>query len=182
MLTLALLPDRLENLPKARQLLFAWLGWRHGGVVPLRKDIRPEDLRGAMAAVSVVDVDLPDRIIFRQYATIIAERTGHDRRGENALDMADPDDRLLRIERYRNLIKTPCGMIATQSIHLADGSEFEVNLLMLPVATELNAEPGFVYISEDLTEHRDWHKPSKIVAKPVAHDISYIDIGRGLPS
>ncbi len=181
MISLAQLTDRLANLPNSCQLLGAWLNWRKSGIVLLRKHIHPEDLRAAMAAVSILEIESLERISFRLHASNVVQRTGYDRKGENALDLVAPKDRAQRFERYRNVAETPCGMFGTQRLHLADGSVHEVFVLILPAATAPHAVPRFLYIAEDLTEHRDWREPSKIVTTPLAHDTAYIDIGRGVP-
>lgn len=181
MVSIIQLATRLSDLPNCQVFLDAWHGWRGDNVLPLRGDVRPEDLRATMSTITILEMITPEQVIIRKYASNMIDRTGQDMKGVNIMEIANPDHRQKRLERYQNLATTPCGMLGIQPVRLADNSLLDVILLILPVAKALGGDPKFFYVAEKITDNREWHEPSNVVATPTAKNMEYIDIGCGVP-
>jgi hypothetical protein len=181
-LTLANLGERLEKQLNCRLFLAAWLKWRGEQVLPARPDIRAEDLKAAMPATSVWEVEAQDKYIVRLGATVFEEQTGENRRGKNFMDLTPEADRQTRMQRLTPIVKYPCGVFADGcQLRLKDGSTMEFDVLLLPATKVLDGNPNLIYFCNDLTDKTKPIDRSEIVEAPLMQSFAYIDIGCGIP-
>ena len=181
-LTLLTLNDRLETRENCRLFLQAWQKWRGGKVLPLRSDVRPEDLKAAMAAVSVWELKGDGKVMVRLGATLFEEQTGETRRGKNYLDLMPERIREQGMERLQPIVRVPCGIFADGcSLRLKDGRSLEFDILLLPVAEAPEQKPTFIYYGIDLADRAKPFDISEIDKGPFVTSTTHIDIGCGVP-
>ena len=85
------LSDRLEAVPNCRKFLDVWQRWRGARLMPIKSDVRPEALGSAMSAITIFEIEAPDRIIFRMVSSDVEAFTGRMRKGANYVELAGPE-------------------------------------------------------------------------------------------
>ena len=182
MVTLAKVSDRLEAAPNCQRLLDVWQQWRGDRLLPTRSDAHPEALGPAMSAITIFEVEAPDRIIFRILSSDIESFTGRTRTGANYVELARPEDREQRIDRHQRMINTPCGATSLITVFPESGLTATLHSLILPLAKDGEAKPTFLYAASDIDSDKRWDILPVHLSAPLANQFDYIDIGRGLPS
>lgn len=181
MLTLSSLPQRLADLPHCRAFLSAWLQWRGERPLPVRADVRPEQLGPALSALSVLEVVAPDEIVVRLVSSEAEAFWGVPIKGRNYVDLVRPEDRPERIERHQRLINTPCGALTATQLVSERRLVASVRAVILPVAAEAGATPTFLYIATDFDRERQLARTTTHAA-PLAGGFEHVDIGFGVPA
>jgi hypothetical protein len=181
MITLDGLAESSTQHPDCIGFLEVWQKWRGDNVVPVRSDVHPEDLGPVLPAIAILEIESPERVVFRLHASRVTAITGYDIKGLNLIDLAAPEERQIRIERYQNLRRQPCGMFTVQDVKLPNGKSFEVTALFLPVASTPGEPPNLVYVAQQITEPVTWDVQPSRPSFPLAKQFSYVDIGCGLP-
>lgn len=178
------LDDVLQELPDGshrRRFFDAWLRWRGDRMVPLRSDVRPEDLAAALSSLGVLEVEAMDKIIMRVSSSIARDRTGRDSRGGNLIEMTRPEDRAMRMKRLWQMVTTPCGALAETRMTLKSGLESVLHSLVLPVAAEPDAPPRLLYVVSEFTGTHEPGPDDRAGGMPLSHHYRLIDIGAGVP-
>lgn len=181
MVALAELPDLLEAAPNCRRHLDVWQRWRGDGVMPARSRVRPEELGATMSAITIFEVEAPDRIIFRILASDIEAFTGRSRAGDNYVDLARPEFRDERIKRHQQMINRPCGAVTRLSVCPESDLQATVRSLILPLAKDGDSIPSFLYVASDIVGDKQWDVLPIHLSAPLANEFDYIDIGCGVP-
>ena len=171
----------LINAPHCRTLLHAWLNWRGDNPLPSTDSVLAEDLGSALGNVTVFEAHAPERVIFRLVAAWHEMLTDRDLKGENFVDMASPEHRPLRIQRFWNIATTPCGSIGDVTITRRSGLPTPFKSLMLPVSPGTPGKPMRIYTAID-----EYGEPASLGdmaldPAPLSQRITYIDIGFGTP-
>jgi hypothetical protein len=93
--------------PKVRKVYEYWLRKSAGGHLPSRSDIKPEDLRGLLAYVFLVDVARePLRFTFRLVGTEITRWAGSEYAGFSFGDQESAPNWKAVFDDYRSVVDT----------------------------------------------------------------------------
>ena len=112
MVDLTTCAEMLRASPHRLALLEAWLGWRGDELVPYVGDVKAEDLGTAIGYVSVLEMQSPDRAIFRLVGEWYDRVTEQELLGENFIDMVAEEHRQPRSKRVWNIVSVPCGILS----------------------------------------------------------------------
>jgi len=181
MLTLNDVPQELPDGSHRRRFFDAWLRWRGDNMVPVRANVRPEDLAASLSSLGILEAETMDKIIMRVSSSIARERTGRDSRGANLIEMTRPEDRAMRMKRLWQLVTIPCGAVADTHMVLKSGLESVLHSLVLPVAAEPDAEPRLLYVVSEFAGKREPNPGDRADGMPLSHHYRLIDIGAGVP-
>ncbi len=175
------LSDRLEAAPNCRKFLYVWQRWRGARLMSIKSDVRPEALGSAMPAITIFEVEAPDRIIFRMVSSDLEASTGRMRKGAKYVELARPEDREERIERHRRLVNTPCGAFSLVAIYPESGLTASLRSLALPLARDNEIKPRFLYVASDIESDKRWEPLPARFSSSLAVEYIYVDIGCGAP-
>ena len=180
MLTLANIDERFASCPNCQNFLAIWQQWRGDQTIPTRSDIRPESLGSTMGAITILEVEAPERLIIRMVSTGIETIIKESKVGQNYVDLASPEDREERIQRHQRLVNTPCGALSLVTVNSEEGYSSELRSLILPVAKDEELKPTYLYTANDLISDLRWKDRSDAVLSELASEYEFIDIGCGL--
>jgi len=171
--------ELLRDSPHRLALLNAWLGWRGDDLVPAVVAIKAEDLGSALGYVSVLEVQSPDRAIFRLAGAWYDEVADRDLVGENYNDLIVEERRSTSRERIWNKASVPCGAVALSKLVRPSGQEVLVRGLMLPVNPSTPQEPMKIYAAVDVLAKASQGAGDNISEYAAAYEFDYVDIGHG---
>lgn len=175
------LPEQLADTPNCHHFLQVWQQWRGDGVLPTRAMADPIPLGATLRAMNIFEVPKPDQIIFRLAATDLEEFTGRNRKGQNLVDLAAPEDRAERIARHQNILNTPCGLLLVRHSTTTSDVPLSMSALLLPVTEAKGTPPRYIYVAMDFAHTDKWLDGEMPTMLELAGTISYVDIGCGLP-
>ena len=173
---------RLKGAPHGRKFIDAWRQWRGGKVLPSRSEADPALLRVTMAAVTILQVNSPDEIVYRMTGSEMDRFTGRRRAGQNIVDLAPPQQRDERILRHQNIVCVPCGAWLLRRSVNENGLVGELESVLLPVANDKDSERPFIYFSCDVRRPKNIEFSNPPAGLELARDFEYIDIGAGVPA
>jgi len=176
------IPDPFETAPNCKKFLDVWQQWRGDRILPTRDDVRPEMLGKSLSAITILEIRAPDNIKIRMVPSDVEELTDHYKAGENFVDLVAPDERRIRIQRYQNLVRVPCG--AFSNVRIPSKHKLALNLvgLLFPVIEFEGQPPRFIYGAIEFLDDRDLLKDTdKLEYVPISRNFQYVDIGCGLP-
>lgn len=180
--TLEAMADDRNTFVNGRTLARHWILWRGGGDVPVRSEIRPEDLGGVLASSMIMEVEDRERVVLRLAPSVLEERIGRSQRGVNFTSTNMREGREERLRRFWNAVSLPCGTFTRNHSLLADGRKIAYVTLMLPLTREAGAPPRLLIGSIDLIESEEvWREPSDLIETPPAKECTYVDLGFGTP-
>lgn len=183
--------DRADGSPSLRELdlnptlrTFAehWASLPRAGLVPHRRDFRPEQLGRALAHMVVHELVSPTDIRLRLVGSMIAQAYDEEITGRNYLDMVPPPRRAAASRPFFIACETPCGMytrmravawrgltMARASLSFPVGDDQGVRLLYSCSTTEPADEPDFDFCNDGAATVTD------------VIDRRFLDIGAGRP-
>ena len=149
----------------------------------MRGNIRVEDLRSALAATTIWQIEGQDKFTVRLGSSLIEEWSGEVRRGKNFFDLISDRDKQKWKSRFSAVLDTSCGIyFQGNEIHLQNGGVVTHDTLMFPVIRACNEKPSFLYHCADLVDRPMSLDHPQFVDFPLKNNYEYIDIGYGLPS
>lgn len=127
-----------------------WLACRGGREMPARADLRPEDMRGFLGSVSLVDVHTdPLDFLYALFGTVVAEEYGFDMTGKSAGTFRPPEIGALIWSLFEEALRArePClHMVGFESA--SQRREFE--RLILPLSSDGKHIDKFMSVNEPL--------------------------------
>lgn len=165
-----------------RDLLDLWKSWRGDALAPQRSDVRFEDLAEALPSTIELEFVSIEQCIYRFVGSDVVELAGVDRTGTNFFTAASADQQTLRIARFLELEKYPCGSLARIQTTLKNGDKMMREALGFPVLpNRTTGNRRLIVVSTPLDDFK-WQTPvqeGRIL--PIATDFHFIDIGAGVP-
>lgn len=177
--------ERLERHLRSEPghaLLKIWKEWRGTKIAPTRSQIRVEGLGKALPFVAMAEFVSPEEFRFLLVGSELIRIQGIEYTGMNYYDMAQPDERKLRMRRLQKYEEQPCGSYSVQPGTSSQGAILSSELLALPVLPD---EPGEALRCLCVSAPLDNGGPlfslqdSQII--PLAEEFRFLDIGMGLP-
>lgn len=178
-------PEKLENhlhSGPAHALLRKWAEWRGAEIAPKRSQIRIEGLGEALPFVTMGEFVSPEELRFLLVGSELINIQGMELTGMNFYDMAQPDERELRMQRLRWFESQPCGSYSIQPRTLSQGTHLASELLALPVLPdEPDGTLRCLCVSAPLDDGAFRTSLADAQVIRTSDDFRYIDIGAGLP-
>jgi len=162
----------------------AWLGWRHGNMVPSREQVNLQDIKQLLPRVIVMEVCSPREIFVRLAGSAYLDIFGVELTGQNYVDMAPPQDRELRGRRLWEMISRPCGGYSSVPHPNPNKQHESIHGLSLPMRSGDKFRPMQLF-SIVASEFQNIAPEANADVGMVAHladRFSFVDIGAGLPS
>ena len=161
-----------------------WQSLPRNGLVPESKDFLPEDIPELLPFITIYELVSEDFIRFRLAGTMIANRYGRDRTGQNYLDEVTPKRRKKASEAFWAVYNQPCGMRVIIDMKKKSGLALEVESLGLPMINSRDGYPllyytNYMLVDQSKAHHdiikRDWLELIAVTKR------DFIDIGAGIP-
>lgn len=109
----------------------------------------PEDLRGAMKGVSVLELPGDGTIVVRLLASALQEKISEDVELQDMFLLTNECDEEAAKQRYQKIVSDPCAMWAEYQLHLKSGLRFDLYTFALPVKSD-TGDSDFVYRMTEL--------------------------------
>lgn len=178
-------PEPLEDHFVSKQcktFLEQWKVWRGANVAPRRDDVRMEDLGDALPKMVEMELVSPTLCHIHFYGSDLVEISGVDLTGKNLFESSPPKQRPLRIARFQEFEKFPCGSLARVKTTMSNDNIMIREMLSLPILPNRDAgNMRLLNVSVPLDDYK-WQTPvQEEHVLPVATDFHFIDIGAGAP-
>jgi hypothetical protein len=176
------LEETLAPYSQALTLLEVWRRWRGDRLVPSQSDLRPEQFGTAIRRISVLHWQARDRVIVHLAQSFLEDLAKQQFSGLKLVDLAPPEQRETRMDRFWQITHLPCGMLASSTAVLRNDVAVEYITLNLPFSREPGGEPLQIFSCLDWVGSYNLHEIQQQVSGPVAQEVTFIDIGAGLPA
>jgi len=169
---------------EANALADVWLALprRAGSNIPAKADFNPMQLRRYLRASILYQRTKSGDVIIRVVGTRVEQLLGQFLTGKNILTQVPPENARAYELYFKNLSCQPCAGIVERPIHSPGGGSFLVKTAHLPLLDENGQATYFIGIAaaSSLPKHFTDYRSAAVRA---AHnlDISYVDIGLGVP-
>lgn len=171
----------LAKSPSCLAFLKAWQKWRNGKPVPTAADIRPEDMGKALASLIVLEIDLPDRAIYRLVGSKHDRLAERSLKGANFFDFITPEERAVMIKRTIDCYMHTCGALTITKIIRESGAETSVRTLWLPIKPATPDERQKAYAALDVDGPGSAAGNDPMLLIPMDGEFYYVDVGCGAP-
>ena len=127
-----------------------WLTRRGERDMPARADLRPEDMKGILGTVSLVDV-LSDPLDFRYslFGSVVAEEYGFDMTGKSARTFRPPEIGELIFSLFEEAHRARAPRLHTVGFESAT-QRLEFERLILPLSSDGHRVDKFMSVNEHL--------------------------------
>ncbi len=136
--------------PNIRLAYDYWLTCRGGREMPARADLRPEDMKGILGTVSLVDVHA-DPLDFRYslFGSVVAEEYGFDMTGKSARTFRPPEIGALIFSLFEEAYQARVPRLHTVGFE-SDSQRLEFERLILPLSSDGGRVDKFMSVNEHL--------------------------------
>lgn len=162
-------------------VLKAWCRWRGRELMPLRSQIKTNDLPDLMRGMMLLEAQAPDSFIFRFSGSLYQDIYGFDFTGMNYLEITDASVRELRSRRLWSLVEQPAGAVwTTPSVEGQDFVGVSVPIAPDEPDTVLKIMQVVVPVRgvQGLAAERKRRRQNHV---EFSDQFRYIDIGAGKP-
>ncbi|TNE60844.1 MAG: PAS domain-containing protein [Alphaproteobacteria bacterium] len=172
-------------IPRADEFESFLAYWRSlqapDALVPSRVAFNPMQVRLMLPFVYMLELRAPDNLHVRLSGTALDGAMGRAMTGENYLDFCEPGDRAFFLGLAKEICGRPCGGRLVRRATFQDGKTHNMRQIGLP----LSARDGEVkYIIGLMSIRSDFlagiQAPALYIRSEI-RDVSYIDIGFGVP-
>ncbi|MCP5073496.1 MAG: PAS domain-containing protein [Rhodobacteraceae bacterium] len=122
--------------PVLLDLLTYWERLRADRVAPLRSELDPREIRGALDHTFILEHTGPDDVRFRLAGSSVCDRMGMELRGMPARSVIDPDSRAKFDAILTDLLADPKIVELHSQPNSADHSVGTARMLLLPMQSE----------------------------------------------
>lgn len=173
--------------PVIRQLVQGWDEARGDQLTPPREAIRARPLAAILGNIVMVEFRPPETAILTMIGQTLNGRGGAGREltGLNVFDTLSPSERPIRATRWTQCATLPCGMYYFMPFVMEDRLPGTIEQIFLPLTPTVPGAYPFIGAAVTHTPHDpEAFDPSLVSALPwdrVASELSFIDIGAGVP-
>jgi len=176
--------NNLKFCDEATALIDIWRAMprESHAVCPAKSDFMPMKMRRHLRSTILYERRAKDEIIIRVVGTTLDQFIGQHLTGKNILSIIPPEHGRSFNRYYENLHKYQCGGIMERQIRSAGGSINMVKTMQLPLLNPQGEATFFVGIAipGTLPKHfTDYRSASVHASRNI--DITYVDIGAGIP-
>ena len=176
--------NSLKINDEATALAELWLALPRKGnaTLPAKTDFNPMQLRRFLRAAILYERTRDGDIVARVAGTRVEQFIGHFITGTNVLSQVPPEHARAYQLYFEKLSRQPCAGIIERPIHSSGGGSYLVKTVHLPL-TDKFGEPTFfiaVAAASNLPKHFTDYRSAAVRATHNM-DISYVDIGMGIP-
>jgi hypothetical protein len=171
--------------PTCRAFVQTWCNWRDaaGTVMPARSGIAPESLGRLMADCLVMDFDGEAlEPVIRLAGSQVVERWGFEPTGMRFRDCLPGEHADWRVDVIREAVQHPCGMRLVREVMRRHGLAYRAEICFLPVDDDRRGVCQFFAVSDSDERPFSVDTRANPAAREGALDITYVDIGAGVPS
>lgn len=158
-----------------------WWSLPRTGLIPHRRDFRPECLGPLMAHLVIHELISRDDIRLRLVGTGVAADHRREIQGSNYLDFAAPARRHLVSDAIHLLCDFPCGVVTGLNSYTSSGRVLYRKTLGLPVRDDTGAARLVYYCSRPSPERDRFEDTSDPIEAIRVTDRYFVDIGAGIP-
>ncbi len=160
-----------------------WTALPRVGLVPERRDFRPEALGGALAHMVVHELVSPTDIRLRLVGSTVAAAYDEEITGRNYLDMVSPERRAAAARPFFLACGYPCGMYTRMRTVASRGRTMRRESIGLPLRDASGVRWFYSCSTTDPDDRPDFDLSHDGVAT-VTDVLSrrYLDIGAGVPA
>ena len=172
------------SLQSAQIRFFAdyWNALRGDRLMPSRADIDPGDLKPILANLAILEVQAPDRSIFRLCGTGLSRLLGFEATGRNYIDLMPEWQRRRRGYQAWSAVRHPCGAALVRKMVFPYGGEDILEALACPVMPKTpDALPQLIGVLVSRSK-REWVNRVQEPGLSEADEVGFVDIGAGIPS
>lgn len=151
------------------------------GPLPMRSQFDPSKILTLLPYVYLLEHKSREEMIVRLVGTALDEISAVSITGRNYFDVCPPEDIALYIEINDNLHALPCANLVVRDITYENGKSYRLSSMGFPM---VNEEGMLTYTIGLMLPNRQFNSDEMDdggVSYSVLHDLTYIDIGFGLP-
>lgn len=181
------MPTALNSLKineEATALVDLWLSLprRNAAKLPAKSDFNPMHLRRFLRAAVLYQRTPNGEVLARVAGTRVEQFIGQFITGKNILKLVPPEHSRAFHLYYEKLSLQPCAGTIERPVHSAGGGSYLVKTVHLPLLDEAGEATYFISVgvASGLPKHFTDYR-SVAVRATRNLDISYVDIGMGIP-
>lgn len=171
--------------PQSLEFEAFWRAMPRTGLTPMRKDFRPERVRGMLPYISMIEVRLRDAqpsLPIRLMAGVIQYKAQDFLGGCDCRDLFPPEYHAGMIESARLIVGRPCGLWQKSAFHYQRGFAMNWEITIFPLLSEEGQPP--LMLLHALPQN-DLVQPvstgAQIMRVETASVFHFIDVGAGVP-
>ena len=169
---------------EASALTDVWLALprRGSAKLPAKADFNPMLLRRFLRAAVLYQRASNGDIFARVVGTRVEQFIGQFITGKNILKLVPPEYARAFHQYYEKMSLQPCAGIVERPVHSAGGGTYMIKTVHLPLLDDAGAAAYFISVTaaSSLPKHFTDYRSVAVRTAPNL-DISYVDIGMGIP-
>lgn len=168
---------------RSKNFLSIWHGWRHGRMLPERRDIDLGQLGDLAGTSLLLNVRGHDDIRADWVGDTITALLGYDLTGMNYLDLTSPENRAWRAHLTMAQMAQPCSVVIYYMLQLAQGGVMPVEFVSGPMREDGASNASLILCcASGLTGlHEGQGKAVNPDSYEEGEGMRFIDIGAGVP-
>jgi len=172
--------NRLFLREECRRFAGYWLSLQKDGLVPLRRNLNPNDIRDLLPFLMMMEQISDHEFRFRLVGTAVVSRIGHDSTGR-IISVRNFDENSSFTRTIQAVLSQPCGYYVVAEEIYRTGLRASVELLGFPLASA-SGKPKFIAT----LSHECSKKYSEILHDSAMNEMRgqvhhFLDIGAGTP-
>lgn len=151
------------------------------GPLPARSQFDPSQITTLLPHVYLLEHKSPEEMIVRLMGTALDEISGIPVTGLNYFDVCPPEDVSLYMEINERLHALPCASLVVRDITFENGKNYSLSSLGFPMANDEGKLAYSIGLMLPARQFKSDDMNNGGVAHSVLRDLTYIDIGFGVP-
>jgi len=151
------------------------------GPLPVRSQFEPAKILALLPYVYLLEHKSPEEMMVRLMGTALDEISPVPITGRNYFDVCPPEDVTFYREINRYLRALPCASLVVRDITFDNGKTYTLSSLGYPMADEDGMLKYSIGLLLPCRQFKSDEKDNGGVARMVLRDLTYIDIGFGVP-
>jgi hypothetical protein len=172
----------LEDAPEACRALYAyWHRIRGDALLPRRAGLDPLELKNILPQLQIVEVQAPGVLRCKLVGTGLCDLFGFDYTGHNLIDLAPPEQRLVRSWRHWSSVQLPCGHLFGGRVRFPTGARARFRGVGLPLLPDREGAPRLLVSVIAVIADRGWINVQQRRVLTLPEEFAFLDIGAGMP-
>ncbi len=153
-----------------------------GGAVPSRVQFNPADVKRLLPFIFILERKGPGVMHVRLCGTALDDLSGFTITGRNYLDVCPDEHRQLYETLTHVVLAVPCGMKLDREVTYENGRMLPLTSLLLPLADSSGLARYVIGMMKPARVLQKIDLYNGKAQKAELHNVTYIDIGCGLPA